>query len=80
MLQQMPKERQESFIDDVARLNVLRSVRLIEEESETLRNLIQTGRVAVVGAMYDVSTGDITFLQEDAAADSLTPDANETPV
>ena len=76
----MPKERQESYIDDVARLNVLRSVRLIEEESETLRNLIQAGRVAVVGAMYDVSTGEITFLQEDASLDCLTPDANETPV
>ena len=79
-LPQMPKERQESYIDDVARLNVLRSVRLIEEESETLRNLIQAGRVAVVGAMYDVSTGEITFLQEDASVDCLTPDANETPV
>lgn len=58
-------QRQEA-IDEVARLNVLRTVAGILQQSQTLANLVREGRIAIVGAMYDVSTGTVTFLGADA--------------
>jgi carbonic anhydrase/SulP family sulfate permease len=56
-----------AFVDGVARGNVARVVETILEQSETLRGLVRDGRIAVVGAMYDVATGDIEFLPEGGA-------------
>ncbi len=55
-----------AFVDAVARRNVLRAVRQIVGQSHTVRRLVRQQRVAVVGAMYDVATGKIDFLTDDA--------------
>jgi carbonic anhydrase/SulP family sulfate permease len=57
---------QETFVDEVARENVLYAVQLIPKQSSTIRSLIAEGKVAIVGAMYDVSTGEIEFLTDHA--------------
>ncbi len=59
-------EEKDAFVDETARRNVLNSVRQILAESHTISNLVAEGRVVVMGAMYDVTTGSITFLVEDA--------------
>lgn len=51
------------FVEKVAHLNVELAVRRIREESTVLRELIQAGRLMVVGAMLDVGTGKVTFLE-----------------
>ena len=56
-----PKEERE--VNAVARLNVLRVVEQLTAQSRTLDSLIQARRIAIVGAMYDVVTGEIEFLQ-----------------
>lgn len=56
-------------IDEVARRNVLRTVREIIEESRTIRKLIGERRIAVVGAIYDVKSGKIDII-EDAPAET----------
>jgi len=53
---------QEALINDTARNNVLRVVEQIQRDSDTLRALISSGRVAIVGAMYDVGSGEIEFI------------------
>ncbi len=60
------------ILTEVATANVLRVTRRILEASDALRELAADGRVAVVGAMYDVVNGDLRFLQ-DAAAMPLQP-------
>jgi carbonic anhydrase/SulP family sulfate permease len=57
-------ERQE-LVDEVARLNVLRTVAGILQQSQTLATLVREGRIAIAGAMYDVSSGNVTFLGAD---------------
>ena len=52
----------EALIDAVARLNVSRVVERMRAESQTLDRLVQEGRIAIVGAIYDVVTGEIEFL------------------
>lgn len=52
------------FVMAVTRLNVQRTVRQILEESIILRELIESGRVGIVGALYDVETGEVGFMEE----------------
>lgn len=55
-----------AFVDDVARRNVVRVVQSIMSESGTLRGLVDEGRIAVVGVLYDVGTGKMEMLLDDA--------------
>ncbi len=62
---QSPGEK-EAFVNAVARRNVERAVERLLRESDALAKLVRDGRLAVVGAMYDVVTGDIEFLGDAA--------------
>jgi carbonic anhydrase/SulP family sulfate permease len=57
-------EAKQAYADKVARMNVIRHVDLIVKSSKTVRRLVDEGKVAVVGAMYDISTGKMEFLEE----------------
>jgi carbonic anhydrase/SulP family sulfate permease len=57
-------EQKEDFVNGVARRNVARTVERLRYQSETLDRLVQEGRIAIVGAMYDVTTGSVEFLPE----------------
>jgi carbonic anhydrase/SulP family sulfate permease len=59
-----------TMVDAVARENVLRVVREIRAQSRTLDKLVQERRIAIVGAMYDVTTGGIEFLVEDGLSEA----------
>ena len=58
----------EAFIDTVARRNVSCGVHALFQRSETLNLLVQQKKIAIVGAIYDVTTGDIDFLPDGAGA------------
>ena len=62
---ELPAAEKQSFVDAVARRNVLRVVERMRKQSQTLDGLVREGRIAIVGAMYDVVTGEIEFLAED---------------
>lgn len=59
--QATPDERA-ALIDDVARQNVQAVVQSIPRRSRILAELAQQGRIAIVGAMYDVNTGHVEVL------------------
>lgn len=61
-----PEKISEAVIEAVSRRNVMRSVEQILTESSTIRRLVETGRVAVLGGMYDVSTGQVEFYTREA--------------
>ncbi|WP_413933964.1 bifunctional SulP family inorganic anion transporter/carbonic anhydrase [Nitrospira sp. BLG_1] len=54
-----------TIADAVARENVLRVVKAVRQQSWTLDTLVRERRIAIVGAMYDIPTGDIEFVVED---------------
>jgi carbonic anhydrase/SulP family sulfate permease len=64
---QLSAPEKELFVNAVARRNVLRGVELMRQQSWTLDQLARDGRVEIVGAMYDVVTGDIEFLANQPA-------------
>lgn len=52
------------FVDKVARIHVRRGIEAIVERSVVLREMIEKGEVALVGAMYDVETGAVEFFDD----------------
>jgi len=51
------------FVEKVAVINVKRTVKAIMERSPILNEMIKTGELDLIGAMYDVETGVVTFYQ-----------------
>lgn len=60
-----------AFVDDVATRNVIRTIAGIRSASRTLRELEEAGKIAILGAMYDIKTGRVTFLDAKAGGSSL---------
>lgn len=52
------------FVEKVAEINVRRSVTGIIEKSPILKEMIQSGSISIIGAMYDVSSGAVTFYED----------------
>lgn len=51
-------------IDHVSEENVKLTVKNIRKNSQVIRNLEAQNKVRIVGAMYDISTGDVKFLED----------------
>ena len=50
------------LVNDIATHNVERTLDELRKRSEIMAELEQQGDIKIVGAMYDVSTGKVTFL------------------
>lgn len=53
------------FVERVAELNVGLTMREITRRSNVLREMAETGEIAIIGGMYDVETGRVEF-QDDS--------------
>lgn len=51
----------ENLIQEVTHLNIAHSMIEIFNKSQILKNLIIEGKVGIIGAMYDVSSGEVHF-------------------
>jgi carbonic anhydrase/SulP family sulfate permease len=63
-------QQKEAYCNDIAFKNVLRTMREIRQSSPTLDTLIRQDKIAIAGAMYDISTAKVTFFQD---ADACSP-------
>jgi carbonic anhydrase len=63
-LKGLSADNKPTAINEVAQRNVLHAVESILRQSHTIRYLVERGRIAVIGAMYDVTTGKIDFLSD----------------
>jgi carbonic anhydrase len=50
-----------AFVQAVAEMNVTLTMKKLRDRSVVLRQMIDAGEIALVGAMYDVSTGKVRF-------------------
>ncbi len=53
------------YVDDVAKRNVATTIAYIRSASRSLRELEAAGKIAILGSMYDIKTGRVTFLEGD---------------
>lgn len=52
------------FVENVAQINVKRSVKNIIERSNVLEQMLQNGQIGIVGAMHNIETGEVTFYDD----------------
>jgi carbonic anhydrase len=52
------------FVENVASLNVKRSVKNIIERSFILEEMLDKGEIGIVGAMYNIDTGKVEFYKD----------------
>lgn len=53
-----------AFVENVARLNVIQTLNEIPGRSPILSELIEEGKIILVGAMYNVETGLVEFYED----------------
>lgn len=53
-----------AYVTKVTQQNIRDSIHEIKERSSILREQIDSGKVAIVGAIYDVATGQVAFLKD----------------
>jgi carbonic anhydrase len=56
--------KDDAYVTKVAQANVSQAMKEIREKSPTIKAQLDAGTVGLVGAMYDVSTGKVTFLPD----------------
>jgi carbonic anhydrase len=52
------------FVENVAEINVKRSVKNIIERSNILERMIEEGKIGIVGAMHNIETGKVKFYKD----------------
>lgn len=63
------------FVENVAEINVKRSVRNIIERSFVLEQMLEEGQIGIVGAMHDIESGKVIFYDDVMyIKDSLNPE------
>lgn len=66
-----------SFVENVASINVRRTVEAIKERSLILHEMIENGEVGICGAMYNVETGIVEFYQDTKTIKSVRKQAGK---
>jgi carbonic anhydrase len=54
----------EEFVENVATLNVKRSVKTVIDRSYILEQMIEKGEIAIIGAKHDLDTGIVEFFED----------------
>ncbi len=56
--------KNEKFVENVASINVKRSVKNIIERSFILEQMLENGEIGVIGGMYNIETGKVEFYKD----------------
>ena len=51
------------FVDEVSKTNVQLTIDRIHAESPILSEMENNGEIKIIGAMYDINTGAVTFFE-----------------
>ena len=55
--------KNEEFANLVGRNNVLNSIEVIKSKSAILKEMIEKGQIKIIGAFYEMKTGEVTFIE-----------------
>lgn len=56
--------KNQEFVENVSSINVRRSVKSIIERSFIIEQMVESGEIGVVGAMYNIETGKVEFYED----------------
>lgn len=52
------------FVENVAIINIKRTVSAIKQRSPILKEMIDNGEIGIVGGMHDILSGNVTFFED----------------
>jgi carbonic anhydrase len=52
------------FVENVAAINVRRTIKAIMERSTILEHMILNGEIGIIGGMHDLSTGQVIYYSD----------------
>lgn len=52
------------FVENVATINVKRTVKSIMERSPILKELIESGQIGIIGGTHNIATGEVEFYED----------------
>ncbi len=58
--------KDKNFVDAIAKQNVINMIQQIPQKSSIIARLVKVKKVKIVGGIYDVSTGKVTFFDTQA--------------
>src|SRR5690606_2248176 len=61
--QSLRNSKNSDFVDSVAENNVLITIANIRNQSPILKEMEDNNEIAIVGGMYDINTGAVTFYE-----------------
>jgi len=61
----------DEFVEKVSTINVKRTVTAILERSTILKEMIEGGKIGIVGGTHDITTGEVTFYQNTLTINNL---------
>lgn len=73
---QWEPSKKEEYCNEICHKNVVRTMQEIRLQSSTLDRLISEGKIALVGAMYDISKAEVAFFQVSGCNPSATVQSN----
>ncbi len=53
-----------TFVENVAAINVKRSVKSIMERSTILKEMVESKQIGIIGGIHDIATGQVTYFPE----------------
>lgn len=72
---EMRNSKNPVFVENVSSINVRRTVRSIIERSYIIEQMVESGEIGVVGAMYNIDTGRVEFFNDvQYVRDELNPE------
>jgi carbonic anhydrase len=65
----------ETFVENVAEINVKRNVQEILNRSGILREMVKEGKIGIAGAMYEVGSGKVEMYDDTIMVNRTTVEA-----
>lgn len=76
---QYPELKPDQIVPIAVRSNVWRSIQDLLTSSDEIRGLVSSGKLTVVGAIYDLSSGEVRFLGEHPKQTAFLKGSSEKP-
>ncbi len=54
----------DEFVEKVSTINIKKTVYAVMERSPILKDMIESGTIAIVGGIHDISTGEVSFYED----------------
>jgi carbonic anhydrase len=65
--------KNDDYVYNVTQLNVLETIKLIENSSEIIKKLAAEGKIKIVGGLYDLETRRVSFIEQSQTARIVMP-------